>query len=58
MTLPEDYKEFLSITNGLDSMWDGKNLVDYLAAAQEVSWQEVDFLEGNELPLLSDGEPL
>ncbi|TXC03032.1 hypothetical protein FocTR4_00015152 [Fusarium oxysporum f. sp. cubense] len=58
VTLPEDYKEFLSITNGLDSMWDGQNLVDYLAAAQEVNWQEIDFLEGNELPLLNDGEPL
>ncbi|KAL9562108.1 hypothetical protein ACKAV7_013652 [Fusarium commune] len=58
VTIPEDYKEFLSITNGLDSMWDGQNLVDYLASAQEVNWQEIDFLEGNELPLLSDGEPL
>ncbi|KAF5607574.1 hypothetical protein FPANT_827 [Fusarium pseudoanthophilum] len=58
VTLPEDYKEFLSITNGLGSMWDGQNLVDYLAGAQEVNWQEVDFLEGNELPLLSSDEPL
>ncbi|PNP81219.1 hypothetical protein FNYG_05686 [Fusarium nygamai] len=58
VTLPEDYKEFLSITNGLDSMWDGQNLVDYLAGAQEVNWQEIDFLEGNELPLLSSREPL
>ncbi|KAF5671834.1 hypothetical protein FCIRC_8579 [Fusarium circinatum] len=58
VTLPEDYKEFLSITNGLDSMWDGQNLVDYLAGVQYVNWQEVDFLEGNELPLLKDGEPL
>ncbi|KAF4503457.1 hypothetical protein FAGAP_311 [Fusarium agapanthi] len=58
VTLPGDYKEFLSITNGLDSMWDGQNLVDSLAGAQDVNWQEVDFLEGNELPLLKDGEPL
>ncbi|KAF5580684.1 hypothetical protein FPCIR_10504 [Fusarium pseudocircinatum] len=58
VTLPEDYKEFLSINNGLDSMWDGQNLVDYLAGAQEVNWQEIDFLEGNELPLLSSREPL
>nr|RBQ92588.1 hypothetical protein FVER53263_08814 [Fusarium verticillioides] len=58
VTLPEDYKEFLSISNGLDSIWDGQNLVDYLAGAQDVNWQEVDFLEGNELPLLSSHEPL
>ncbi|KAF5550056.1 hypothetical protein FNAPI_7859 [Fusarium napiforme] len=58
VTLPEDYKEFLSITNGLGSIWDGQNLVDYLAGAQDVNWQEVDFLEGNELPLLSSREPL
>jgi hypothetical protein len=58
VTLPEDYKEFLSITNGLGSMWDGQNLVDYLAGAQDVNWQEIDFLEGNELPLLSSREPL
>ncbi|KAG5763908.1 hypothetical protein H9Q72_007999 [Fusarium xylarioides] len=58
VTLPEDYKELLRTTNGLDSIWDGQNLVDYLAGAQEVNWQEIDFLEGNELPLLNDGEPL
>ncbi|KAF4436720.1 hypothetical protein FACUT_6315 [Fusarium acutatum] len=58
VTLPGDYKEFLSISNGLDSIWDGQNLVDYLAGAQEVNWQKIDFLEGNELPLLNDGEPL
>ncbi|KAF5707790.1 hypothetical protein FMUND_10940 [Fusarium mundagurra] len=58
VALPEDYKEFLSIANGLDSMWDGQNLVDYLASAQDVNWQDIDFLEGNELSLLSEGEPL
>ncbi|KAF9774479.1 hypothetical protein IL306_007557 [Fusarium sp. DS 682] len=58
VALPDDYKEFLGITNGLDSMWDGQNLVDYLASSREVNWQEIDFLKGNELPLLHDDEPL
>jgi hypothetical protein len=36
VTLPEDYKEFLSATNGLESMWNGQNLVDYLVKAEDV----------------------
>ncbi|KAF4340097.1 hypothetical protein FBEOM_5957 [Fusarium beomiforme] len=58
VTLPDDYKEFLRITNGLDPMWDGQTLVDYLASAREVNWQEIDFLDGDELPLLHEDEPL
>lgn len=57
-TLPEDYKEFLGITNGLGSVWDGQNVVDYLVRAEDVCWQDIDFLDANELTLLRDGEPL
>ncbi|KAM5372631.1 hypothetical protein ACJZ2D_007405 [Fusarium nematophilum] len=56
--LPHDYREFLSVTNGLGSMWNGQNLVDYLVKVEDVCWQDVDFLEGNPLPLLRDGDPL
>ena len=58
VTLPEDYKEFLRVTNGLGSMWNGQNLVDYLVRAEDVCWQGIDFLEGNALALLRDGDPL
>ncbi|KAF5000496.1 hypothetical protein FGRMN_1663 [Fusarium graminum] len=57
VTLPEDYKEFLSITNGLGSIWNGQNVLDYLAKAEDVCWMQTDFLSGNVLPLLLDGEP-
>ncbi|KAF4981018.1 hypothetical protein FZEAL_3070 [Fusarium zealandicum] len=56
-TLPGDYKEFLSVTNGLGSMWDGQNPVDYLVSAKDVCWQNVDFLGENELPLLRESDP-
>ncbi|KAJ4355661.1 uncharacterized protein N0V89_003681 [Didymosphaeria variabile] len=55
--LPTDYKEFLSVTDGLGSMWDGQNVVDYLARAQDVCWQDIEFLEGNALSLLRDDDP-
>ncbi|KAF4448054.1 hypothetical protein F53441_8485 [Fusarium austroafricanum] len=58
VTLPIDYKELLGITNGLGSMWDGQNVLDYLVSAEDVCWQELDFVAGNELPLLQDGEPI
>ncbi|KAM0193348.1 hypothetical protein ACHAPA_004465 [Fusarium lateritium] len=57
MVLPEDYKEFLSVTNGLGSAWNGQNVLEYFANAEEVCWLDIDFLAGNELPLLPDGEP-
>ncbi|KAL6353922.1 hypothetical protein LRP88_12917 [Fusarium phalaenopsidis] len=57
VTLPEDYKEFLSVTNGLESMWNGQNLVDYLVKSENVCWQDIDFLEGNCIPLLRDDDP-
>jgi hypothetical protein len=55
--LPADYKEFLSVTNGLGSIWDGQNMVDYRARAQDVCWQEIDYLDGCSLPLLRDNDP-
>ncbi|KAM0437873.1 hypothetical protein ACHAPT_002238 [Fusarium lateritium] len=58
VTLPQDYKEFLGVTNGLGSMWNGQNPVDYLVSAEDVCWQDIDFLEGNAIPLLRDGDPL
>jgi hypothetical protein len=58
VTLPDDYKEFLSVTNGLGSMWNGQNLMDYLVKAEDVCWQDIDFLTGNQIPLLRDGDPL
>ncbi|KAJ4320266.1 hypothetical protein N0V84_005964 [Fusarium piperis] len=57
VTLPEDYKEFLGVTNGLGSMWNGQNMVNYLVKAEDVCWQDIDFLEGNAIPLLCDGDP-
>ncbi|RGP65258.1 hypothetical protein FSPOR_7392 [Fusarium sporotrichioides] len=55
--LPEDYKKFLSVTNGLEPIWNGQNALCYLAKAEDVGWQDLDFLEGNEIPLLRDDEP-
>ncbi|KAJ4169070.1 hypothetical protein NW754_011002 [Fusarium falciforme] len=57
VTLPEDYKEFLSVANGLGSMWNGQNLVDYLVKAEDICWQDIDFLGGNCIPLLRDDDP-
>ncbi|KAJ4180021.1 hypothetical protein NW755_012061 [Fusarium falciforme] len=57
VTLPEDYKEFLSVSNGLGSMWNGQNLVDYLVKAEDICWQDIDFLEGDCIPLLRDDDP-
>ncbi|KIL87587.1 hypothetical protein FAVG1_09295 [Fusarium avenaceum] len=57
VTLPQDYIEFLSVTNGLESAWNGQNALDYFASADDVCWLDIDFLAGNELPLLPDGEP-
>ncbi|KAM6529715.1 hypothetical protein FALCPG4_007843 [Fusarium falciforme] len=57
VTLPEDYKEFLSVANGLGSMWNGQNLVDYLVKAEDICWQDIDFLEGNCIPLPRDDDP-
>ncbi|KAG8672749.1 hypothetical protein FPOAC2_06152 [Fusarium poae] len=55
--LPDDYKEFLSVTNGLEAIWNGQNALHYLAKAEDVDWHDLDFLEGNEIPLLRDAEP-
>lgn len=57
VSLPQDYKEFLSVTNGLDAIWDGQNAVNYFAKAEDVCWQDIEFLQGNELTLLRDGDP-
>ncbi|KAF4962553.1 hypothetical protein FSARC_9331 [Fusarium sarcochroum] len=57
VTLPQDYKEFLGVTNGLGSMWNGQNLVDYLVSVEDVCWEDLDFVEGTELPLLRDVDP-
>ncbi|KAM0560076.1 hypothetical protein ACHAPJ_004036 [Fusarium lateritium] len=57
VTLPQDYKEFLGVTNGLGSMWNGQTLLDYLVSLEDVCWQDLDFAEGNELPLLRDVDP-
>jgi hypothetical protein len=56
--LPGDYKEFLSVTNGLGSIWDGQNMVDYLARAQDVCWQDIDYFGGCSLPLLREDDPI
>ncbi|KAM0346181.1 hypothetical protein ACHAPU_005602 [Fusarium lateritium] len=57
VTLPQDYKQFLSLTNGLGSIWNGQNVLNYLAKAEDVCWMQTDFLSSNALPLLLDGEP-
>ncbi|CAG7559894.1 unnamed protein product [Fusarium equiseti] len=56
-TLPDEYKEFLRATNGLEAIWDGQCAVHYLASAAEVQWEHVDFLDGNAIPLLRESEP-
>ncbi|CAG1970288.1 unnamed protein product [Fusarium graminearum] len=57
ISLPEEYKEFLAVTNGLEAIWNGQNALNYLAKAEDVCWQDLDFLEENEIPLLRDDEP-
>ncbi|KAM0247156.1 hypothetical protein ACHAP5_004235 [Fusarium lateritium] len=56
MVLPGDYEEFLSVTNGLGSAWNGQNVLEYFASAEEVCWLDIDFLAGNKLPLLPNDE--
>jgi hypothetical protein len=56
-SLPEDCKEFPSITDGLGAIWNGQNALYYLAKAEDADWQDLDFPEGNEISLLRDGEP-
>ncbi|KAJ3535841.1 hypothetical protein NM208_g6968 [Fusarium decemcellulare] len=57
VALPQDYKDFLSVTNGFGSIWNGQNLMDYLVRAEEVCFQEIDFLGGNSIPLLRQDDP-
>ncbi|KAK7428102.1 hypothetical protein QQZ08_005341 [Neonectria magnoliae] len=57
ITLLQDYKDFLSVTNGLESMWNGQNLMACLVRAEDVCWQDIDFLKGNRIPLLRQDDP-
>ena len=58
VSLPQDYKDFLAITNGMDPVWDGKNLLNIFANVDKVNLMGTDHLRGCELNLAREYDPL
>lgn len=58
VSLPQDYKDFLSITNGMDPIWDGKNLLSIFVSAEKVDFMDSDHLTGCTLNLTREYDPL
>ncbi|KAK7427335.1 hypothetical protein QQZ08_006104 [Neonectria magnoliae] len=45
VTLPDDYKEFLKISNGFGGTWNGYHLDNPIFGVEELNWEEV-YVEG------------
>ncbi|TLS30849.1 hypothetical protein PpBr36_02663 [Pyricularia pennisetigena] len=55
--LPQDYKELLAATNGMEPIWNGGPLLDILARAEEVDWMDIEHLSNLQACMVRDDDP-
>ncbi|KAH9436219.1 hypothetical protein MCOR02_005127 [Pyricularia oryzae] len=55
--LPQDYKELLAFTNGMEPIWNGGPMLDIFARAEEVEHVDIGHLSGLQACLVRDDDP-
>ncbi|KAJ9615182.1 hypothetical protein H2200_001256 [Cladophialophora chaetospira] len=57
ISLPQDYKDFLAVTNGMDPVWNGSHLLKIFARADEIDYMNTDHLQGSAINLVREYDP-